>query len=124
MFELRTFPARDGDCLMLTWGTHGAPRRLLIDGGREGTWTSLKDAIQALPAAERVFELLVVTHIDADHIAGVERRLVHPCARRLQRRHDRLTPTGLACGHFPAAWSPTQGVLGQNLVNVCFFALF
>lgn len=78
MFELRTFPARDGDCLMLTWGTHGAPRRLLIDGGREGTWTSLKDAIQALPAAERVFELLVVTHIDADHIAGVIKMLNDP----------------------------------------------
>lgn len=78
MFDLEVFPARDGDCLMLTWGSAGAPKRMLIDGGRESCWTSLKGAIAALPEGERHFELLVVTHIDADHIAGVLKMLADP----------------------------------------------
>jgi hypothetical protein len=78
MFELQTFPAQDGDCLILTWGEPGAPKRMLIDGGREGCWPSLKAALLGLPKAERVFELLVVTHIDADHIAGTLKMLADP----------------------------------------------
>jgi hypothetical protein len=78
MFELQTFPAQDGDCLILTWGEPGAPKRMLIDGGRDGCWPSLKTALRALPEAEREFELLVVTHIDADHIAGTLKMLADP----------------------------------------------
>ncbi|MBJ7410393.1 MAG: hypothetical protein JHD15_08520 [Phenylobacterium sp.] len=78
MFELQTFPARDGDALILTWGDAAAPRRMLIDCGRESCWTSVKAFIQGLPADQREFELLVVTHIDADHIAGVLKMLNDP----------------------------------------------
>lgn len=78
MFTLDLFPARDGDCLVLSWGEADAPKRLLIDCGREGTWKALKDYALTLPEAQRVFELLVVTHIDADHIAGVLKMLRDP----------------------------------------------
>ncbi|KQZ91770.1 MBL fold metallo-hydrolase [Agrobacterium tumefaciens] len=78
MFELEMFPARDGDCLVLTWGENGAPKRMLIDGGRESAWAQLKKAYKDLPEPERTFELLVVTHIDADHIAGVLKMLADP----------------------------------------------
>jgi beta-lactamase superfamily II metal-dependent hydrolase len=70
MFELTLYPALDGDCHILTWGTSGSVHRLLIDGGRERTWTALKKDLQALPAEQRKLELFVVSHIDADHIAG------------------------------------------------------
>lgn len=78
MFELEMFPARDGDCLVLTWGDASAPKRMLIDGGRESAWAQLKKAFKDLPEPERTFELLVVTHIDADHIAGVLKMLADP----------------------------------------------
>lgn len=78
MFELQSFPARDGDCLILAWGDPERPRRLMIDGGRQGTWPAVKSAIEALPENQRDFELLVVTHIDADHIAGVLKMLEDP----------------------------------------------
>ncbi|MBY5558112.1 MBL fold metallo-hydrolase (plasmid) [Rhizobium laguerreae] len=78
MFELEMFPARDGDCLVVTWGETGAPKRMLIDGGRESAWAELKKAYKDLPEPERTFELLVVTHIDADHIAGVLKMLADP----------------------------------------------
>ncbi|TCA23602.1 hypothetical protein E0H70_28105 [Rhizobium leguminosarum bv. viciae] len=78
MFELEMFPARDGDALVLTWGNTASPRRMLIDGGREGTWKTIRKAFGGLPEVERTFVLLVVTHIDADHIAGVLAMLSDP----------------------------------------------
>lgn len=75
MFELEMFPARDGDALVLSWGDENRPRRMLIDAGRESAWPAIKKAYKDLPADQRLFELLVVTHVDADHIAGVLKML-------------------------------------------------
>ncbi len=76
--KLSAFPAQDGDCLVLRWGTNDAPRRMLIDCGRESTWKDLKEFANKLPQAQRTFELLTVSHIDADHIAGVLTMLTDP----------------------------------------------
>ena len=75
MFELELFPARDGDALVLTWGEITSPKRMLIDAGRESGWAAIKTAFKDLPEAQRTFELLVVSHIDADHIAGILKML-------------------------------------------------
>ena len=71
MFNIEMLPAEYGDCLVITYGTRQAPRRILIDGGTPGTFPFLKQYIEGLPARQRRFELLIVTHIDADHIGGV-----------------------------------------------------
>lgn len=67
--KLKVFYASDGDCLLLTSsdGHHA-----LIDGGRgdsfrKQTWPTL----EALAKAEQVIDLVVVSHIDADHISGI-----------------------------------------------------
>ena len=72
------FPARDGDALVLTWGDDTNPKRMLIDAGRESGWAAIRKAYKNLPEAQRTFELLVVSHIDADHIAGVLKMLADP----------------------------------------------
>ena len=64
--RLRTFHAADGDCLLLS-SRDG--HRLLVDGGRpntfeECTWPTL----QRLQRAGEGIDLVVVSHIDADHI--------------------------------------------------------
>ncbi|MCU7876385.1 MAG: MBL fold metallo-hydrolase [Candidatus Thiodiazotropha sp. (ex Lucinoma borealis)] len=64
-------PARHGDCLWIEYGELAAPHRILIDGGTSGTFQDLKKRFEAIPETQREFELLVVTHIDADHISGV-----------------------------------------------------
>ena len=71
MFTIEMLPAREGDCIVLTWECEGTPRRILIDGGRKATYDDLSAYVEALPEAERVFELLIVTHIDRDHIEGL-----------------------------------------------------
>jgi hypothetical protein len=71
MFDIEMLPAEYGDCLVVTYGTVREPRRILIDGGTSTTFPRLKQYIEALPRKQRRFELLIVTHIDADHIGGV-----------------------------------------------------
>ena len=70
-FTLQAFPAGDGDCLLLTYGDAAPLRHVLVDGGRAGAWPSLKRRLAEIRDAGEELELLVLTHIDADHIEGV-----------------------------------------------------
>jgi hypothetical protein len=71
VFRVEMLPAGNGDCLWVEYGSAREVHRILIDAGRASTYEALRARILALPAAERVFELLVVTHIDNDHIEGI-----------------------------------------------------
>ncbi len=72
MYRIHMLPAEFGDSLLIEFGrSKTKPKRILIDAGTPGSWTAVKNKIASLPADQRAFELLVVTHIDADHIGGV-----------------------------------------------------
>jgi beta-lactamase superfamily II metal-dependent hydrolase len=71
VFQIEMLPAREGDCMLLTYGRTGALSRVLIDGGRAGTRSALKKRFKRLAEEERELELLVVTHVDRDHIEGI-----------------------------------------------------
>jgi beta-lactamase superfamily II metal-dependent hydrolase len=65
-------PARLGDCLLVECNRSSMPPwRMLVDGGPPDTWPALKARIGQLPAADRRLDLVVVTHIDSDHIGGL-----------------------------------------------------
>jgi beta-lactamase superfamily II metal-dependent hydrolase len=74
MLRLTMLGVEHGDCLWLDYGDPGAPRRILIDGGPTGT-TALRERIvrelAATPDGRLHFELLIVSHVDDDHIGGV-----------------------------------------------------
>jgi beta-lactamase superfamily II metal-dependent hydrolase len=78
VFRIELLPARHGDCLLLEYGDAGRPRRVLIDGGPIGAWDALSGRLLALPEEQRALELLVITHVDADHIEGCLKLLNHP----------------------------------------------
>jgi hypothetical protein len=71
MFRIEMLPAEYGDCLWIEYGDKNKPYRILIDGGTEPSYSGLSERINALDVNDRKFELLVITHIDADHIGGV-----------------------------------------------------
>lgn len=71
--RIEMLPALHGDCLYVEYGTAARPRRLLIDGGPIGAYDVLEKRINALPAGDRRFELIVMTHVDTDHIEGLVR---------------------------------------------------
>jgi len=78
LFRVEMLPARQGDCLWIEWGDARRPNRALIDAGTPGTYARIRKRLRALPAAERAFELLIVTHIDNDHIGGALKLLGDP----------------------------------------------
>ena len=86
MLRVEMLPGGNGDALWIELGDEAAPRRILVDGGTDGTWEAgLRERVAALPPGDRHFELVVVTHVDADHIDGV---------LGLLREHE----LGISCG--------------------------
>ncbi|HEY0591714.1 MAG TPA: hypothetical protein VGF40_08095 [Thermoanaerobaculia bacterium] len=75
--KIEMLPAKHGDALLVEYG-QGSTKRILIDGGPLGAWSSVEKRLSALPEGDRAVELLVVTHVDTDHIEGIIRLLAMP----------------------------------------------
>lgn len=71
MFAVKLLPAKFGDAIVLEYGNENETHRVLIDGGTGGTRSHILAELAGLPADERVYELVVVSHIDRDHIEGI-----------------------------------------------------
>jgi beta-lactamase superfamily II metal-dependent hydrolase len=71
MFHIKFLPARYGDAIRIAYGKPEAPRLVLIDGGTGGTREELLADLKAYEAKGGVLELVIVTHIDRDHIEGI-----------------------------------------------------
>ncbi len=71
MLEITLLPARQGDAIWIRWGDRDAPHQILIDMGTEEIGERIRERILALPQDRRTIDLLVVSHVDRDHIGGV-----------------------------------------------------
>jgi beta-lactamase superfamily II metal-dependent hydrolase len=67
MFSIEMLPANYGDALWIRYGSNDAPNVVLIDCGFKNTY---REIVDRLPADGPQLELLVLTHVDADHIQG------------------------------------------------------
>ena len=121
--EVQLLPAAQGDAVWIRWG---AGRQLLVDMGTRGAGKKIRTRLSKLPEAQRVFDLLVVTHIDGDHVGGVLSGIVEadpklppitfeevwfngwPHLQGRQIRDDGLKPMGPAQGEELSAWLETQ----------------
>lgn len=75
---LTMLPALHGDALLLSWHDGHLQRQLLVDGGPIGAYEALRACIDALPGPERRLELVVLSHVDTDHIDGLVRLFAEP----------------------------------------------
>jgi hypothetical protein len=66
--EIQFLNARQGDAIWVRWGSG---HQLLVDLGTEETGQAFADRMRALDEKQRAFDLLVVTHVDTDHIGGI-----------------------------------------------------
>jgi hypothetical protein len=66
--DIQFLNARQGDAIWIRWG---AGRQIMIDMGTHQTGVKLAERLRDLPKPQRNFDLLVVTHVDVDHIGGV-----------------------------------------------------
>lgn len=78
-FSLDVLPARKGDCLLLHFGTDEAPRLAMIDGGPSNVYQpALRPRLEDVRAARGLgptqslpVDLLMISHVDDDHIKGI-----------------------------------------------------
>jgi len=77
-FNVEMLPAKHGDALLVEYGDENRTRRILIDGGPLGAYAAVEKRLSELPAGDQAVELLVVTHVDTDHIEGIIRMLAMP----------------------------------------------
>src|SRR5688572_2683304 len=95
MFILEALRAKHGDALLLHYGTEAEPRLAVIDGGPGGVYgAALKPRLMQLreergldDAEPLEIELMMVSHLDADHITGILELM-----RGLRDAKDRKTP--------------------------------
>lgn len=67
---IEMLPANEGDCILVTIPHEDV--RILIDGGTSETYTScLRERLLQIKEEGKGIGLLVVTHIDNDHIGGI-----------------------------------------------------
>lgn len=79
LFSLEVRRARKGDCLLLHYGDESDPRLIMIDGGPSSVYAPhLKPRLQELRKARQLakeeplpVDLLMVSHVDDDHIKGI-----------------------------------------------------
>jgi hypothetical protein len=71
MFEITMLPARQGDAIWVRWGEENDPHQMMIDMGTEEVGNRIRNDLLNLPASQRTIDLLVVSHVDRDHIGGV-----------------------------------------------------
>lgn len=70
MLRIEMLPAGHGDCLLLEYGDSAAPHRVLIDSGPFYAYPAFAQRILDLASSGQTLELLVITHVDTDHIDG------------------------------------------------------
>ena len=71
MLFLKMYPARNGDAFLIRCGA-SEPKAILIDGGYTSTFqTCISPDLTELARLGYSLDLVVATHIDADHISGL-----------------------------------------------------
>jgi beta-lactamase superfamily II metal-dependent hydrolase len=78
MFRIEMLPAEQGDALWIEYGSARDPHRILIDAGVRKTSSVVKARVEEVPRSKRRFDLLIVTHVDSDHIGGITKLLGDP----------------------------------------------
>ncbi|HET9598307.1 MAG TPA: MBL fold metallo-hydrolase [Anaeromyxobacteraceae bacterium] len=71
MLRVEMLGAAYGDCIGIEYGRTGAFHRILIDGGIASTCQGALEPWLARGGDPCTLDLLVVTHIDLDHIGGI-----------------------------------------------------
>lgn len=68
---IRVLPACNGDAIIIRFGEKEL-KTILIDGGRGlASYKELKKIIQYIDANSQAIELVIITHVDDDHIDGI-----------------------------------------------------
>lgn len=77
---IKFLQAEHGDAILISYDFAGKTKNMLIDGGPSTSYEygnrplrngSLKNAISDIKEKNQIIDLLILTHVDDDHIAGI-----------------------------------------------------
>src|SRR5688572_19700152 len=71
MYNIHLLPASFGDAILVEYGTPDSPHYILIDGGPYMAFKGMYKGLKKVAPAMKEIELLVITHVDIDHIDGI-----------------------------------------------------
>jgi len=116
ILTLEPLRAEEGDCLLLHWGTAAAPKLAVIDGGPGQVYeNSLLPRLQDIRGnhgKDRLtIDLVMVSHIDNDHIVGIKKLF-----RALKSEIDKNTPENKRPFKVERLWHNTfNDILGDGI---------
>lgn len=86
MINLDFLQAHSGDSFLLSFQTKTKRYNVLIDSGIKNTYShSLAERINAIPENEQI-DLLIITHIDIDHIGGMLRYIENESLENIKNK--------------------------------------
>lgn len=71
MYNIHLLPASFGDSILIEYGDSSDPNYILIDGGPYFVFDEVIAQIKKVVPKMKKIDLLVITHIDIDHIDGI-----------------------------------------------------
>ncbi|PWF43612.1 ComEC/Rec2 family competence protein [Massilia glaciei] len=77
-FSIEMLPAKHGDALWIEYADGDRTRRISIDGGPIQAYEAFEACMARLPDDDKRVELLVISHVDTDHIEGMIRMMARP----------------------------------------------
>jgi beta-lactamase superfamily II metal-dependent hydrolase len=116
--NVRVLKAFHGDCIFITVESGTVTERILIDGGPEATFGAspqgeLRALLNELEAQGKQIDLVILTHVDDDHIGGLIKAFevkdgLTKLARKVIFNSGRLIHE-----HFKVPLDPTKEILGN-----------
>jgi beta-lactamase superfamily II metal-dependent hydrolase len=99
LFTLDVRPALKGDCLLLHFGSSNDPGLIIIDGGPKSVYQAhLKPRLEQIRKARKLdkngplpVDILMVSHVDDDHIQGIIDLTKEEIAAQLAHKPQRLS---------------------------------
>ncbi len=86
-FRIEMLPARHGDAILVEYGSNRI-RRMLIDAGPINAFPEVEKRLTKLPEGDKRIEVIVITHVDTDHIEGMIRLFAEHRGRWLVSPED------------------------------------
>jgi Metallo-beta-lactamase superfamily len=122
MFKLHVVQAQFGDCLILEYGTPKKRRFILVDGGPPGNYNAdVAPALDQIVGANGKLDLVVISHIDNDHIVGALELFAALESDAVSEREPRVKISGLWHNSFERSIDPT-GDIAQRMQSLMMMA--